>query len=200
MSETWLGTSYSNSLLHIPNYRVYRQDMISSWGSGVCFYVREANIIAHAFDSGKKHHEGYTLTSIAHHIWLRKQPAKFVSWFWSLLRDCLDDTTNHNVSDLIILGNLNVNALSPTPATQFSCFSQFLSDMQLMNFINELTRPLSYSCLDLILVPVTMAPGVHMDNTTVNLMTALETITRIPVTLLLLLLLLLLLIHDGHGQ
>ena len=53
VSETWLGTSYSNSLLHIPNYRVYRQDRISSRGSGICFYVRDnlqANIIAHTFD------------------------------------------------------------------------------------------------------------------------------------------------------
>ena len=37
-----------------------------------------------------------------------------------------------------------------------------------MNIINEPTRPLSNSCLDLILVPVTMAQGVHMDNTTVS--------------------------------
>ena len=88
--------------------------------------------------------------------------------FWSLLTDCLDDPTKQNVSDLIILGDLNVNALSPTPAPQFSRFSQFLPDMQLMNIINELTRLISYSCLDLILVPVNMAPGVHKDNTTVS--------------------------------
>ena len=50
----------------------------------------------------------------------------------------------------------------------FLASRSFFSDMQLMNFINVPTRPLSYSCLDLILVPVTMAPGVHMDNTTVS--------------------------------
>ena len=96
------------------------------------------------------------------------RPPNLSPGFWSLLTDCPDDTTNHNVFDLIILGDLNVNVMSPTPVPQFSRFSRFLSDMQLMNIINEPTRPLSNSCLDLVLVPFTMASGVHIDNTTVS--------------------------------
>ena len=180
-----IDTSYSNSLLHIPNYRVYRQDRISSRGSGVCFYIRDnlqANIIAHTFDIEIVLMK-VTLSRLLHITFgCVYRPPNSSPGFWSLLTDCLDDTTNHNVSDLIIMGDLNVNVMSPTPAPQFSRFSQFLSDMQLMNIINEPTPPLSNSCLDLILVPVTMAQGVHMDNTLLGLLTALQTITWLPVT------------------
>ena len=56
--------------------------------------------------------------------------------------------------DLILLGDFNVNILSPTLSTQHRYLNNLISDFNLRNMITSPTRTPSQSCLDLILAPV----------------------------------------------
>lgn len=173
VSETWLTTSYSDSLLHIPGYRTFRKDRTSSRGGGVCFYVRDtlsASTIAHSHDLECLLLR-VTFPGHQHAIFacVYRPPTSGTS-FWPSLTNCLDDAhgCTSALHDIFLLGDFNINVLSPTPVPQHHLYLQFLADAQLQNVVHVPTRVLSNACLDLILTPITTSlPGLSIGNISV---------------------------------
>ena len=73
--------------------------------------------------------------------------------YWSFLRESIQKLWSISSCDLILLGDFNVNILSPTLPTQIRYLNNLISDFNLRNMITSPTRTPSQSCLDLILGP-----------------------------------------------
>ena len=74
--------------------------------------------------------------------------------YWSFLSESIEKLWSISSCDLILLGDFNVNILSPTLSTQHRYLNNLISDFNLRNMITSPTRTPSQSCLDLILAPV----------------------------------------------
>ena len=82
-----------------------------------------------------------------------KTPSDPVS-HWSFLSESIEKLRSISSCDLILLGDFNVNILSPTLSTHNRYLNNLISDFNLRNMITSPTRTPSQSCLDLILAPV----------------------------------------------
>ena len=71
-----------------------------------------------------------------------------------ILSESIEKLWSISSCDLILLGDFNVNILSPTLSTQHRYLNNLISDFNLRNMITSPTRTPSQSCLDLILAPV----------------------------------------------
>ena len=71
----------------------------------------------------------------------------------SFLSESIENLLSISSSDLILLGDFNVNILSPTLSTQHRYPNNLISEFSLRNMITSPTRTPSQSCLDIILAP-----------------------------------------------
>ena len=77
--------------------------------------------------------------------------------YWSFLSESIEILWSISSCDLLLLGEFNVNILSPMLSTQQRYLNNIISDFNLRNMITSPTRTPSQSCLNLILTPVHLA-------------------------------------------
>lgn len=169
VTETWLDRTVSDSLLFVPNYILYRKDRSQGRGGGVCYYVRDTLAASVVPDSLPI--EAYVLIigkppSQLSVVCVYRPPGSSPD-FWQMLSDFVDDNLPSSVSDLILVGDLNVDVLANQTSPQLRHLEEFCTDLDIKNIVKEPTRTPSNTCIDLILVPATSSPDFTVSSPTV---------------------------------
>ena len=152
--ETWLDSSISDAIVHIPGYHVHRLDRKGRRGGGVCLYSRVSlivSVIPHTstVEAMFIRIQSEQSVGIATVGCVYRPPDSSVS-FWESLPDCVDDVSTAR-SDLILVGDFNVDTLRPVPGS--SQLNNFCLELQVKNAVTTPTRWPSGACLDLVLFP-----------------------------------------------
>ncbi len=170
VTETWLTPDMSDGEINIDGYRLFRRDRVGRLGGGVCIYTHHCLKIKVLNDLSHPLLEMLWLS-----ISLSKRdivlgclyrPPDASVEFWSTLDNTLEVLEG---SDIILMGDLNVNTLDTTDRN-FAHLKNVCLPLQLKDIVQSPTRisPTTSKCLDVILTNKTeiSAPAIiHLDMT-----------------------------------
>jgi len=153
----------TDALLHIPGFTLYRNDRQAGKGGGVCFYVAEVlrvlsptpsstveALLLKIVDRNKKPQS--LLVGCVY-----RPPSAPVS-FWEQLETFIDDCMRIMKGQLILLGDFNVDVLQSNAriSNHYHHLHHMCQSLHIRNTIISPTRIPSNTCLDLILLPVSL--------------------------------------------
>ncbi|XP_074635839.1 uncharacterized protein LOC141894176 [Acropora palmata] len=160
ISETWLNSSVSNSVVEIPGYQVYRLDRLGKAGTGVCAYVKSTLKVKVLKDLTEMSESGL------HQLWIQVQNKKLRSLLVCVVyrppeigTACLEnellpkyiEALSRN-KDIVVTGDLNCDLLSNNPRGEaLLSFCAIVNATQLIHKATRVTES-SRSLLDVILV------------------------------------------------
>lgn len=160
LTETWLNDSISDSLVHIPHYKIYRKDRSDHrTGGGVCFFVRNT-LRVKLLDCHPdleaiflQVSDGTRLGSPSMLLGCVYRPPNTTVDFWGKLQNQIDDHIRRSSCIPILVGDFNVNILSPHTNCHFPHYNRLCTTLDVTNIIKTPTRIPSGSCIDLALIP-----------------------------------------------
>ena len=163
VNETHLDSSYPDCHLQIPGYTVHRKDRNLN-GGGVCFFaqlhLRTTNITPACYVSleslylkisipAKPQSQKFIMCTVY------RPPASTVR-FWDDFSARLDGVSRVN-PNVIVLGDMNTDVLRPDKSHYYRHLQELCSEHCLRNVVTVATRSPSDTCLDLLLIPVTLS-------------------------------------------